>query len=162
MAAIFFLMIRRPPRSTLFPYTTLFRSLGGAVAMRRTRGPMRTVLAWAAGLALVAFGLQLGPAEWLFRVVPLASFVQFPWRLLALLGFASALLAAGLVAVLGRTRELRLLVGGLVVGASIGTAVWRLDSLPSYPYPRYLTVDGILRAELADHSDRKITRLNSS
>src|SRR5688572_6656321 len=27
--AFFFLMIRRPPRSTLFPYTTLFRSLGG-------------------------------------------------------------------------------------------------------------------------------------
>src|SRR5436853_6437440 len=26
----FFLMIRRPPRSTLFPYTTLFRSLPGA------------------------------------------------------------------------------------------------------------------------------------
>src|SRR3712207_8650441 len=25
-----FLMIRRPPRSTLFPYTTLFRSPGGA------------------------------------------------------------------------------------------------------------------------------------
>ena len=25
----FFLMIRRPPRSTLFPYTTLFRSLDG-------------------------------------------------------------------------------------------------------------------------------------
>src|SRR5258708_29961610 len=31
----FFLMIRRPPRSTLFPYTTLFRScsVGGAGAM---------------------------------------------------------------------------------------------------------------------------------
>src|SRR2546430_10453707 len=27
MAYFFFLMIRRPPRSTLFPYTTLFRSL---------------------------------------------------------------------------------------------------------------------------------------
>src|SRR2546430_13297316 len=26
----FFLMIRRPPRSTLFPYTTLFRSLAAA------------------------------------------------------------------------------------------------------------------------------------
>src|SRR6266536_5939414 len=26
----FFLMIRRPPRSTLFPYTTLFRSPAGA------------------------------------------------------------------------------------------------------------------------------------
>src|SRR2546422_9695618 len=30
----FFLMIRRPPRSTLFPYTTLFRSLGA----EHTRG----------------------------------------------------------------------------------------------------------------------------
>src|SRR3712207_9541777 len=29
MRGSFFLMIRRPPRSTLFPYTTLFRSLGG-------------------------------------------------------------------------------------------------------------------------------------
>src|SRR2546427_267560 len=29
----FFLMIRRPPRSTLFPYTTLFRSVGWIVAV---------------------------------------------------------------------------------------------------------------------------------
>src|SRR2546430_12427891 len=29
----FFLMIRRPPRSTLFPYTTLFRSLHGAAEL---------------------------------------------------------------------------------------------------------------------------------
>src|SRR3712207_8395955 len=28
--SVFFLMIRRPPRSTLFPYTTLFRSRGRA------------------------------------------------------------------------------------------------------------------------------------
>src|SRR3712207_2700970 len=27
--SLFFLMIRRPPRSTLFPYTTLFRSFDG-------------------------------------------------------------------------------------------------------------------------------------
>src|SRR5256885_12242563 len=27
MSSVFFLMIRRPPRSTLFPYTTLFRSI---------------------------------------------------------------------------------------------------------------------------------------
>src|SRR2546430_13513086 len=32
-------MIRRPPRSTLFPYTTLFRSpRGGRAAARRVRG----------------------------------------------------------------------------------------------------------------------------
>src|SRR5258708_22451734 len=30
----FFLMIRRPPRSTLFPYTTLFRSVMGTVDLR--------------------------------------------------------------------------------------------------------------------------------
>src|SRR6202521_6288290 len=41
----FFLMIRRPPRSTLFPYTTLFRShrrrhLGGQQRHHRSRtGP---------------------------------------------------------------------------------------------------------------------------
>src|SRR2546421_8950013 len=42
----FFLMIRRPPRSTLFPYTTLFRSargphsalVGGGGRDRRRRG----------------------------------------------------------------------------------------------------------------------------
>src|SRR3712207_8602569 len=28
LICLFFLMIRRPPRSTLFPYTTLFRSHG--------------------------------------------------------------------------------------------------------------------------------------
>src|SRR3712207_8739353 len=32
LIVLFFLMIRRPPRSTLFPYTTLFRS-------ERDRGP---------------------------------------------------------------------------------------------------------------------------
>src|SRR5439155_9327785 len=31
----FFLMFRRPPRSTLFPYTTLFRSLVWCVQSRR-------------------------------------------------------------------------------------------------------------------------------
>src|SRR2546430_7061520 len=31
----FFLMIRRPPRSTLFPYTTLFRSPSGSAGARQ-------------------------------------------------------------------------------------------------------------------------------
>src|SRR2546427_462715 len=34
---IFFLMIRRPPRSTLFPYTTLFRSISWRGARSRPR-----------------------------------------------------------------------------------------------------------------------------
>src|SRR3989449_6261820 len=36
----FFLMIRRPPRSTLFPYTTLFRSTAGA--RRAARAQVRS------------------------------------------------------------------------------------------------------------------------
>src|SRR3712207_8198566 len=45
-------MIRRPPRSTLFPYTTLFRSAHiaaqGTLAERRRRNLMNEVLALAA------------------------------------------------------------------------------------------------------------------
>src|SRR6476660_9993707 len=35
--SFFFLMIRRPPRSTLFPYTTLFRTAGAATPDARKR-----------------------------------------------------------------------------------------------------------------------------
>src|SRR2546422_5919709 len=43
-------MIRRPPRSTLFPYTTLFRSL-----QRRSRVPLLVSadLEWGAGMRVV-------------------------------------------------------------------------------------------------------------
>src|SRR2546423_11678889 len=34
--SFFFLMIRPPPRSTLFPYTTLFRSISFAPALAQT------------------------------------------------------------------------------------------------------------------------------
>src|SRR6476620_12263895 len=37
----FFLMIRRPPRSTLFPYTTLFRSPAAAWSFQQTAASWR-------------------------------------------------------------------------------------------------------------------------
>src|SRR3712207_8161809 len=37
-------MIRRPPRSTLFPYTTLFRSVCGGSGLPRLYDPHRRVL----------------------------------------------------------------------------------------------------------------------
>src|SRR2546426_11823430 len=37
LSPFFFLMIRRPPRSTLFPYTTLFRSQAGRPRAHRPR-----------------------------------------------------------------------------------------------------------------------------
>src|SRR3712207_7260708 len=42
MLFIFFLMIRRPPRSTLFPYTTLFRSSSVVMVPLATRSSMPT------------------------------------------------------------------------------------------------------------------------
>src|SRR5688572_31863343 len=40
---VFFLMIPRPPRSTLFPYTTLFRSAAARRGARGLRGVHRPV-----------------------------------------------------------------------------------------------------------------------
>src|SRR3712207_9117024 len=56
MLAFFFLMIRRPPRSTLFPYTTLFRSAaassyalvdGSLVPRTSSVGNGRSEICWA-------------------------------------------------------------------------------------------------------------------
>src|SRR3712207_8043854 len=60
MFVFFFLMIRRPPRSTLFPYTTLFRS--GAIARRRSAtasatGPAAAALAVTVAAAAVTLRL---------------------------------------------------------------------------------------------------------
>src|SRR5690606_41317978 len=40
--SIFFLLIRRPPRSTLFPYTTLFRSWGAFTGDPNATNTVRT------------------------------------------------------------------------------------------------------------------------
>src|SRR2546430_5555048 len=59
-------MIRRPPRSTLFPYTTLFRSWPLRLRRRHIRGRvgagvLRLVLSPVRG----EFRLRLGQAVWL-------------------------------------------------------------------------------------------------
>src|SRR2546429_1223609 len=50
----FFLMIRRPPRSTLFPYTTLFRSIGSAREVAR-RCEYDPAFQWLTGLEEVNY-----------------------------------------------------------------------------------------------------------
>src|SRR2546422_8559364 len=52
----FFLMIRRPPRSTLFPYTTLFRSpRGRSASSASTESPRCVRIRWiTAGSSIVA------------------------------------------------------------------------------------------------------------
>src|SRR5256885_13893033 len=98
-------MIRRPPRSTLFPYTTLFRSLmdinATATAIAAAGFPARHVLAWIAAvfeLALIvcflagayfseaallaaayvvflAFGFR-GPSHWAANQAEFGSFID--------------------------------------------------------------------------------------
>src|SRR3712207_7892377 len=67
-----FLMIRRPPRSTLFPYTTLFRSLREIMKARglggiRLRGVDWFAWATAGGNSVVIFTNEAGIAEVLVR-----------------------------------------------------------------------------------------------
>src|SRR3712207_8175580 len=52
-------MIRRPPRSTLFPYTTLFRSLVAPVL----EGDLELVLRVAAGAVLLGVEGREAPAD---------------------------------------------------------------------------------------------------
>src|SRR2546430_3878095 len=55
-------MIRRPPRSTLFPYTTLFRSVGGATVevLRDLARHEESVLI--AALVRLALDVEVNPA----------------------------------------------------------------------------------------------------
>src|SRR5258707_5455325 len=62
----FFLMIRRPPRSTLFPYTTLFRSLDhvGVIV-----NDLEAAVAFFVDLGLERAGAGTVEGEWVDRVV---------------------------------------------------------------------------------------------
>src|SRR5947199_1625667 len=60
-----FLMIRRPPRSTLFPYTTLFRSR--IVAGQGPYPDQYRVLTYALVQGLMALGMQFASAQALVR-----------------------------------------------------------------------------------------------
>src|SRR5438552_16420791 len=68
-ARFFSLLIRRPPRSTLFPYTTLFRSQGGLCAGEhqgeagcqirpRNRADLRLDILWQGRIAMIEEGFR--------------------------------------------------------------------------------------------------------
>src|SRR5256886_13675833 len=73
-AFFFFLMIRRPPRSTLFPYTTLFRSY--YVIGRRVR---QTVGIWRYATAVYAVAAAALALLALARSMPLVGFAGRDW-----------------------------------------------------------------------------------
>src|SRR6266508_6476067 len=60
-SCVFFLMIRRPPRSTLFPYTTLFRSAAKGAPVKHFRA--FSILAGALAFAALAAATALASSS---------------------------------------------------------------------------------------------------
>src|SRR3712207_3717014 len=98
-------MIRRPPRSTLFPYTTLFRSpaevslpeMHRSVAVPNAAGWLRRLLAFVGPGYLVAVG-YMDPGNW---ATALAGGSAFGYTLLSV-ALASSLMAMLLQALCAR------------------------------------------------------------
>src|SRR2546430_2945726 len=105
-------MIRRPPRSTLFPYTTLFRSLWlpWLLGLRRTR---RTLLLLRPAIAA--------------RRLPIAALLE-PALLLAI---ASATALAALLLVRSRIAPL------LKIASRLASGCWLGDALDGRPRRRH-------------------------
>src|SRR2546430_5763422 len=128
-------MIRRPPRSTLFPYTTLFRSL----ALLGAAGAL---------VALLARAAHFFPRTALGRFARLALFLDLPEQRLGLaprqlfgfladaLGFLARLaldLLAGPALFLEAPAQLFLLAPRLLLGLAAGAGGLLLDAPPSLP-----------------------------
>ena len=123
----------------------------GTVAAVRARGIARIVAIWAALLALGGYLMQLRPLAPLYDLIPLLAFVQFPWRLLAVVGLGSAILAGVLVEAVSARSLIRGAFAVAIVGASLVTALARLDPEPLPVDEGLLSVESIARAELADY-----------
>src|SRR2546430_7056900 len=138
-------MIRRPPRSTLFPYTTLFRSVMlGSVA------GYNGGLVDAAIMRLV--DLMLVFPRFFLLLAVLAFLRPSIWTIMAVIGLTGWMGVARLVrAEFLALKEREFVVWSQAVGASGFRIVWR-HILPNAMAPVLVAMT----------LDRKSTRLNSS
>src|SRR5256885_10719689 len=67
-------MIRRPPRSTLFPYTTLFRSAAVGSWWRRWLPSWR--VRWGGGAYKLNFDLHRAGGLWVWAVIVIVAFTS--------------------------------------------------------------------------------------
>jgi hypothetical protein len=126
-------------------------TLAGLLATLRARGPARAVAVWAALLVAGGMMLQAASLAPLYTLIPLLAFVQFPWRLLALVGLGSAILAGVLVEAASQRPDFRAVLAALVIGGSLTTAVARLNPEMTPVDEQALSVETINRIELADY-----------
>src|SRR3712207_2145380 len=127
-------MIRRPPRSTLFPYTTLFRSIG----VKRLPGRrLRVPVAWDLGL-----GREIGYVFWAMIGVEAAFGAYVGIWPLWIEALGAPITVVGLV--LGSSGLLRLLT--LAPSAALAE---RVDPRTLILIARSLTGLGLITAGLA-------------
>jgi len=150
----------RAPVSTALGYPIFWPRLGlvqavisvlGAVSIVKAPRPTRRIMLWAVLLVVLGVTLQLGPAARLYDLVPLLSFVQFPWRWLALVGLGSALLAGCLVQNVSSRASVRVGIGLSVVVASLVSGLALLEPERSPVDERFLSQETTFRAEVAGY-----------
>ncbi len=125
-------------------------TLFAALVVLASRGGSRRFVIWAAGVTTAGFALQFRPAMALYDLVPLAGFVQFPWRLLLLVGLGSALLVGCAVERLGDARWSRPAASFAIVALTAWSSIARLSPVYEFPEDRFLTAEGQTRLELGD------------
>jgi hypothetical protein len=123
----------------------------GAGAVVKTSGIVRCIGIWAVLLVLVGFAMQLRALAPIYDLIPLLAFAQFPWRLLAIVGLGSALLAGVAVEALSGRTSIRALFAVAIVGASSLTALAQLQPEASPVDERSLSTATIVRLELAEY-----------
>lgn len=125
-------------------------TLAGIVAALRTQGSLRRLAIWATLLVVGGMLLQASGLARVYDLVPLLAFVQFPWRLLALVGLGSAILAAVVVEAASPRTDIRATFAGVMIAASLATAVGRLQPETTPVDEAMLSTETIHRIELAD------------
>src|SRR2546427_4602176 len=163
----FFLMIRRPPRSTLFPYTTLFRSLLavpvallGAIGAQALRGLQNDVycqigLVMLIGLAsknailIVEFAEQLrGQGRSVVEAAVEAARIRLRPILMTSLAFILGVVP--LVLARGAGRAGRISVGTTVFGGMIAATTLNLLFIPTL----YVIVRSVVPGHAAEFAAR--------
>ncbi len=121
------------------------------VASLRQSYPHRATAGFFVAATLVVVGLMSPLAEPLWQVMPIASLVQFPWRLLAVTAFTLAVVAGALPAALAvdKNQPELLALALVVVVASFGYTLPQYTAVPAWAETPLAVVNWD-RASIAD------------
>src|SRR2546429_5150570 len=164
----FFLMIRRPPRSTLFPYTTLFRSvlrekLAGETRPVRNDGHANGDFACPRRAAHEQQACDVGARNEKHEADGAHQNEQRGAQFAARHVFCEVAHVAAMVILRARIAERQPLHDGVEIGlCPCGRYSWFEEAKPADGAMLASFLSGVLRSPKRQIQDRKSTRLNSS